>query len=73
MGEGGGGGTYDLKTTSRRSRRSVESQKNATKIVSFLSDVPEQSITNFNGNGGEHSQSEKRRVEGHRAVKAPKE
>ena len=35
--------------------------------------VAEQTITNFNGDGGEHSQPEKRRVEGHRAAKAPKE
>ncbi len=41
VGEWGVGGTYRLKTTSRRSRRSVESQENATKIVSFLKDVPE--------------------------------
>ena len=31
--------------------------------------IPEHSITNFNGDGGEHSQAEKRRVEGHRAPK----
>ncbi len=30
-------------------------------------------VTNFNGDGGEHSQPEKRRVEDHRVVKTPKE
>ncbi len=35
--------------------------------------VAEQSITNFNGNGGEHSHPGKRRVEDHRVVKTPKE
>jgi hypothetical protein len=35
--------------------------------------TPEQPVTNFNGDGGEHSQSEKRRVEGHGVVKTPKE
>jgi hypothetical protein len=35
--------------------------------------IPEQSMTNFNGDGDEHSQPEKRRVEGHRVVKTPKE
>jgi hypothetical protein len=34
--------------------------------------VAEQSITNFNGDGGEHSHTEKCRVEGHRVVKIPK-
>ncbi len=35
--------------------------------------VREQSVTNFNGDGGEHSHAEKRRIEGHRVVKAPTE
>ena len=41
----------------------VETQKR----VSFMSQkarVAEHSITNFNGDGGEHSHPEKRRVEG---------
>ena len=42
------------------------------KCVSILR-LTEQSVTNFNGDGGEHSHTEKRRVEGHREVKTPKE
>ena len=46
--------------------------KTKRKCVSILC-IAEQSVTNFNGDGGEHSHSEKRRVEGHRVVKTPKE
>ncbi len=38
-----------------------------------LARVAEQSVTNINGDGGEHSHAEKRRVEGHIVVKAPTE
>ncbi len=50
----------------------VETQK---KLVSChkKASVAEQSVTTFNGDGGEHSQSEKRRVVGQRVVKTPKE
>ena len=34
--------------------------------------MAEHSITNFNGDGGEHSQAEKRRVEGHRSSEGTK-
>ncbi len=49
------------------------STKKKTFSFIYIPDVPEQPVTNFNGDGGEHSQTEKRRVEGHRVVKAPKE
>ncbi len=37
-----------------------------------MAGVAEQSITKFNGDGGEHSHAEKRCVEGHGVVKTPK-
>ena len=50
----------------------TERKKNRKRKCVSILHIAEHSITNFNGDGGEHSHTEKRRVEGHRTVKIPK-
>jgi hypothetical protein len=59
------GGERIVTLTGRTHRLHQKQRENVlVSIVLLKASVAEQSITNFNGDGGEHSQPEKRHVEG---------